>query len=182
MARARLFRMSLLSAIILLAPGNFGRTDLAAAERSPLSSADREIIGTWKLVSIYEEDDRGYELNEFEDGAIGDLIVGRGNNFSLQIFSPAARRYTPKGASCVSAAGLIDAITYFGTYSIDARNQKLTLHIDKCLFRKCDRMNSTISLNILDDTMDWISAGEPSPTGAAYSHIVWQRACCSVHH
>lgn len=182
MVCARLFRIAL-PATLLLCLGSLMRSDPAATGSSGRSSsADREIVGTWKLVSIYEEDDQGYELNEFEDGAMGQFIAGQGNNFSLQILSPSARRYTPKGPSCVPSAGLIDAITYFGTYTPDRQNQKLTLHIKNCLFRRCDGIDFTVSIKISGDTMDWISAGTASPTGAAYNHIVWRRVCCSAQH
>jgi hypothetical protein len=182
MVHAGLLRLSLLAVIVIVWSTSFGPESLAAAERNNIFSADQEIIGTWKLASIYEEDEQGYEVNQFGDGVIGEVIVGKGDNFSLQIMSPSARRYTPRSPSCVAAAGLVDAITYFGTYSIDSQTKKLTLHIENCLFRKCDGTNPTISINILDDKMEWISAGVPSATGAAYSDIVWRRACCSLHH
>lgn len=76
------------------------------------------------------------------------------------------------------SAGIIEAMTYFGTYAVNERHHKLTLHVEYCLFRSCDNTNRTAELKIVGDTMELISTVDTSPTGASYSHTVWKRSCC----
>src|SRR5262249_3850849 len=78
----------------------------------------------------------------------------------------------------MGSAGIIEAMTYFGTYAVNERNHKLTLHVQYCLFRSCDHADRTAELKILGDTMEFISTVDTSPTGASYSRTVWKRACC----
>ena len=78
----------------------------------------------------------------------------------------------------ISPTGILEAMTYFGTYDVNERSHKLTLHVLHCLFRSCDNINRTAELKIYGDTMELISAAETSPTGAFYSRTVWKRECC----
>ena len=89
------------------------------------------------------------------------------------------RRYAAKGLSSADAgpAGIAEAMTYFGTYAVNEKNYKLTLHLAYCLFRSCDNTDRTAELKIIGDTMELISAVD-TPTGASYSRTVWKRRCC----
>ena len=77
------------------------------------------------------------------------------------------------------AGGISEAMTYFGTYAVNERDHKLTLHVEYCLFRSCDNTDRTAELTIIGGTMEFISTVDASPTGASYSRIVWKRRCCT---
>ena len=63
-------------------------------------------------------------------------MADRHGNFSFQIISIDGRRYTAKGLSPagMGAAGIAEAMTYFGTYAVNKRNHKLTLHWNIAFF------------------------------------------------
>jgi hypothetical protein len=144
-------------------------------------SIGEQIVGTWWLDSIYEEDSRGEDIDQFGVAPTGLFMADRNGNFSFQIMSIDGRRYAAKGlipANNMGAAGIAEAMTYFGTYAVNERNHKLTLHVEYCLFRSCYNADRTAELKILGHTMEFISTVDTSPTGASYSRTVWKRRCC----
>ena len=143
-------------------------------------SMGEQIVGTWRLESIYEEDTRGEEISRFGVAPTGLFMADRHGNFSFQIMSIDGRRYAAKGLSSTSmgTAGIVEAMHYFGTYAVNEQNHKLTLHVEYCLFRSCDNTDRTAELKIHGDTLDLISAVDTLPTGASYSRTVWKRVCC----
>jgi hypothetical protein len=79
----------------------------------------------------------------------------------------------------MGTSGIVEAMDYFGTYAVNERNHKLTLHVEHCLFRSCDNTDRTAELKIYGgDTMEFVSTVDTSPTGATYSRTVWMRVCC----
>ena len=138
-----------------------------------------QIVGWW-LDSIYEEDSRGEDIDQFGVAPTGLFMADRNGNFSFQIMSIDGRRYAAKGLSPagMGAASIAEAVTYFGTYAVNERSHKLTLHVEYCLFRSCDNTDRTAELKILGETMEFISTVDTSPTGASYSRTVWKRRCC----
>jgi len=143
-------------------------------------SMGEQIVGTWRLDSIYEEDAGGEQIDQFGVAPTGLFMADRHGNFSFQIVSIDGRRYAAKALSPVGmgAPGIIEAMTSFGTYAVNERNHKLTLHVEYCLFRSCDHTDRTAELKILGDTMEFISTVDTLPTGASYSRTVWKRGCC----
>jgi hypothetical protein len=61
-----------------------------------------QIVGTWRLESIYEEDTTGEEINQFGVAPTGLFMADRHGNFSFQIMSIDGRRYAAKGLSSTS--------------------------------------------------------------------------------
>jgi hypothetical protein len=133
------------------------------------------VAGAWTLVSIYEEDAGGEEMNRFEDDAQGQFITDDNGNFSLQMINLGARRRSATAAYYFDPAGLVDAITYFGSYVLDTGGERLTLRVERCLFKECDLIDQTISIKINGNFMEWISLDTFSTTGAYYRQFVWRR-------
>jgi hypothetical protein len=149
---------------------------LSAVQDRPYSPKIKQpLAGTWTLVSIYEEDAGGEEVNRFEGDAKGQLIADENGNFSLQIMNLGARRYSATPAPCVDSSGLIDAMAYFGTYFLDSTGERLTLRVERCLFKECDLIDQVITSRINGNVMEWISFDAFSTTGAYYRQFVWQR-------
>ena len=143
--------------------------------------AKMQIIGTWRLVSVYQEDEGGFEIDQFGGPPAGLFIADSAGNFSFQIMSNHKRRLLfglPPAVVMLRGDGLIEAATFFGSYIVDEKTRKLTLHVAHCLFGGCDRADRTAELTFHEDTLTMVSALDSSPTGAFYSHIVWKRECC----
>lgn len=97
------------------------------------------------------------------------------SNFSFQVMNGGAAAL---GKSRLNTTGMPQATAYFWTYVLDQCDRKLTLQVLNYLLRSCDETDRTAEFRIRGDTMELISAAEPSPTGASYSHIIWKRQCC----
>jgi Lipocalin-like domain len=146
-----------------------------------VTSIKEQIAGTWRLVSIYEENAGGEDIDQFGADPTGRFMADRRGNFSFQIMSDDGRAYSANTRSTVvkvRSEGILEAMTYFGTYRVDEAKHKLTLQVTHCLFRSCDGTDRTAELKILGDTMTLTSAFESSATGAPYSHTEWKRECC----
>lgn len=149
--------------------------------QQPVTSIKEQIVGTWRLESIYEEDTGGEDIAQFGISPKGLFMADQQGNFSFQLMSANGRRYKAGSGSATgmtNAAHIIEAMTYFGSYAVAEQNHKLTLHVAYCLFRSCDRTERTAELRIHGDTMELVSAAESSPTGANYSFMIWKRECC----
>jgi hypothetical protein len=143
--------------------------------------AKKQIIGTWRLVSIYQEDDGGVEIDQFGGPPAGLFMADAEGNFSYQIMSNHKRRLLiglPPAVVMSRNDGLIEAVNYFGSYVVDETAQTLTLHIAHCLFRGCDRTDRAAELKFHENMLQMTSVLESSPTGAFYTHTVWKRECC----
>ena len=149
--------------------------------RQKLSAIETQIVGTWQLVSIYEEDDGGEDIYRFGVVPMGRFMADRQGNFSFQIMNRGGRPYAANSRVPTvetPGVGIIGAMTYFGTYAVDEKIHKLKLQIATCLFRSCDQTERTAELKFSGNTMELTSATEPSPTGATYTHMVWKKECC----
>jgi hypothetical protein len=98
-------------------------------------------------------------------------------NFSFQVMNGGAAHRLALGKSRLNTTDprTPQATAYFGTYVLDQCDRKLTLHVSNYLLHSCDETDRTAEFRIRGDTMELISAAEPSPTGASYSHIIWKR-------
>jgi hypothetical protein len=136
------------------------------------------ITGAWRLVSIYEEDESGEDIDIFGTNPQGQFIATSSGQFSFQIVSGDGRRLAARQqVVTVSEArvGLREALTYFGTYSLDERTGALNFHISYCLFRSCDGTTRKASVEFVDGKLVFTSVVEPSPTGSFYSRLIWAR-------
>jgi Lipocalin-like domain len=165
---------------VLACAGAAGSAEQAHAGR-PTASIGAQIAGTWRLESIYEEDSGGEDIAQFGPAPNGLFMADGAGNFSFQVVASGASSQAAVGKprlGMTDASGTPQATAYFGTYVLDQRDRKLTLHVSNCLLRNCGESDRTAEFKIRGDKMELISAAESSPTGASYSHIVWKRQCC----
>jgi len=153
--------------------------DSTALKHDATIPFSQQIVGTWQLASIYEEDSGGEDIDQFGIAPKGQLIVDGRGHFSLQIMSQGGRRYSSRDRPApVHVNALVEAMSYFGAYYLDPHHNKLILHASHCLFRSCDKTNRSASVKIRGNEMELVSAVELSLTGAHYSRTVWRRVCC----
>ena len=113
-------------------------------------------------------------ITQFGNRPKGLFMADWQGNFSFQVMSDDGQKIeSPDGST--PSAGILEALIYFGTYTLDEQDRELSLHVATCLFRSCNKTDRTTEITIHGDTMDLVSAIEASPTGASYSHMVWKR-------
>src|SRR5262245_33958557 len=142
------------------------------------SSMNKRIVGAWRLVDVYEENESGEDIEVFGTNPQGQFIASGGGQFSFQIVSGEGRRLAAhKHVITVTetGSGLREALTYFGTYVLDETKSTLTLKPRYCLFRSCDSTIRKTSVEFVNDNLVFTSVLGPSPTGSFYSRLVWRR-------
>jgi len=147
------------------------------AREAPVSPKE-QIVGAWRLDSIYEEDVTGVGIVQFGNRPKGLFMADWQGNFSFQVMGDDELREGQKAGSpdgSTPSPGILEAMIYFGTYTLDEQDRELSLHLATCLFRSCSKTDRTTEISIRGDTMDLVSAVKASPTGAFYSHMVWKR-------
>jgi hypothetical protein len=176
-----LSRFALKTTIIVLVTAPTGplAADPAVPALEMVRPLSRQIVGTWQLSSIYEENAGGEDIYQFGSAPIGQFITDNSGHFSLQIISQGGRRYAASNCPVVPrTGGLVEAVTYFGAYYVDRENSKLILHASHCRYRSCDKSQRIASVKIGAGEMELVSAAVPSLTDAYYSRTVWRRVCC----
>jgi hypothetical protein len=145
---------------------------------SQQSSLEERLVGTWTLVSIYDEDERAEDVEPFGSDPQGQLVLDSHGHFSFQIFGPAvkfASNDRKLGTALENGIAMQGSLAYFGTYSVDSSKVELTLHVKVCLFPNWNGTDRRASLTVNDSRLDLTSAAEPSFSGSYYSHSVWKR-------
>jgi hypothetical protein len=142
------------------------------------SSMNERIVGAWRLVDLYEENESGEDIAVFGTNPEGEFIASSSGHFSFQIVSGEGRQLgRDKQVITVreSGSGLREALAYFGTYSLDETKSTLTLQTRYCLFRSCDHTSRKTSVEIIDGYLVFTSVLGPSPTGSFYSRLRWRQ-------
>lgn len=150
---------------------------VATASRPAPALKDR-IVGAWRLVSIYEENELGEDIALFGTDPRGLFIATRDGRFSLQIVSHDGRRLAGDRQTLAVAddsSSLREALAYYGVYSLGEARGMLTLQVAYCLLRSCDgsRRNAFVAFD--GDRMTFTSVVGQTPTGSAHSFLTWER-------
>ena len=134
------------------------------------------IVGSWRLLSIYEESNAGEELTSFGVDPQGQFIATPTGHFSFQIVSRAGRRFAATSPSIAHGTGALrEALSYFGSYTLDAAQGRLTFDIAYCLYRSCDQTRRGTSVRFIGDKMEFTAAVDGTLTGSGYNFLIWER-------
>jgi len=137
-----------------------------------------QLIGTWMLESIYDEDERSMDVDPFPDDPQGVVMFDANGRFSFQIVGKAVTYESNdrwRGTALENAIAVQALLIYFGTYSVDAAARELTLDVSRCSFPNWNGTRRKASVAVKDDQLDLTSVLDPSLTGSFYSHSVWKR-------
>ncbi len=156
---------------------------LLTAGESP-SGADgtlKLLAGQWTLLSVYEEDSSGHDLDRWGTAPEGQFVADHGGDFS---FLMVGRNVTRIASTNVErACGTLKAcrtaieqkvIGYSGMLS-QSPDGTVFLHVTGELERGWKDAAILTSVRFEGDRMHFTSSLFPSPTGAFYVHLVWGR-------
>lgn len=146
---------------------------VSAASVSELQSA---IMGAHTLVSVTFVYENGTQSSPYGSNVKGEFVATK-DRFSFQImgerpkFAGSSRfAGTPEeNAAVVKATESI-----FGTYSIDAANQAIVLHMERAIFPNWDGTDRTYTLAVHGGQLEMIGPRTASPQGYFQPHILWQ--------
>jgi hypothetical protein len=159
-----------------------------ATNATPSEPPPHSVVGTWQLASIYEEDGTGEDSPMFGFNPAGLLVLDAAGHFSLQIvddlqWNKECHRANAMGPRAKAGPAML---AYFGSYVIDpdggsssadgaASLGTIQLHVDHGLHLNWEKPDRTADVTVSGDRMEFVSSIAPTPTGASYSRLVWQR-------
>jgi hypothetical protein len=149
----------------------------ATAQQSS-SSAQRQFIGTWSLVSIHYVEKDGRKIEPFGPGAKGMLFFERGGRFATQVMAANRPRFasnnrmigTPEENKAVSQG----VVAYFGTYTVDEPDHVVTLHIEQSSFPNWNGTDQQRRFAFTDDELRYTAASSTA-NPAESAELVWKR-------
>src|ERR1700758_4936545 len=120
-----------LASLVVLRAGE-ATTQQSAAPAQP------QFVGTWSLVSIHYVEKDGRKIEPFGPGAKGLLYFDAVGRFATQVMAANRPNFTSNnrmmGTAEENKAVSQSVVAYFGTYTVDAANHVLTLHIEQSSF------------------------------------------------
>ena len=140
-----------------------------------------QLLGRWMLVSIYEEDAGGEELDHWGSSAEGEFTAEANGQFSLVLASLHVVRIvrTQAERACHAVKTCRDmmdqrVLSYAGRFSINS-DGAVTFEINSALEHGWAGTTVTTSARLDGDTLHFVTASNPSPTGSFYVHLVWRK-------
>jgi len=136
-----------------------------------------QIVGTWTPVSQYVDQD-GKRLEPFGTNPKGIVIYDSNGRFVLVL----QRASLPKFVSSNRMAGSPEenkaivqgSIAYFGSYSVDEKEQKINIHYDGSTYPNWDGEDQVRLISIKGDELSIVSP--VSAVGGGSVHLMLRRA------
>jgi hypothetical protein len=147
------------------------------SEEAAAQTTAKDIVGTWKLVSITLEKD-GQKIDFYGPNPQGQLTYDPNGRVWLII----ARSDLPKFASNNRQSGTPEenkavvqgSIAYFGTYSVSETENTITTHIESSTFPNWKGIERKSIFNISGDELT--ITNPTSSIGKVSDQAVWKRA------
>ena len=150
---------------------------LLPSEEAAAQTPDKDLVGTWTLVSSTLEQD-GKKTDFYGPNPQGQMIFEPNGRFSFIV----TRSDLPKFASNNREAGTPEenktavqgSIAYFGTYSVTETGKVITFHIEGSTFPNWKGTDQRRLFKLSGDELSWTNPTASTGTGTA--HMVWMRA------
>jgi hypothetical protein len=141
----------------------------------------RSMVGHWVLLSVYEEDSSGHDLDRWGTAPEGRFIASPDGSFSFLLVGRNITRIAGSGVErmCVTLKACRNAIEqkvvgYAGKLS-EALDGTVFFNVTGELERGWKDTAVVTSVKFDGDRMHFTSALHPSPTGAFYVHLIWSK-------
>jgi Lipocalin-like domain len=152
---------------------------LGVALQTLAQSAQDQLVGTWKLGSIYIECPDGSRVDPFGANPTGILIIDGNGRISVQFIGSDLPEFasndrlngTPEENKAVEQG----ILCYFGRYSVNDVDRSLNIHIESSSFPNWKGADQKRFLVLTEDEMKWINPTSSSGPGFT-GHTVWERA------
>jgi Lipocalin-like domain len=152
---------------------------LGSALQTLAQSAQDQLAGTWRLVSIYIEGPDGSRLDPFGADPTGVLVMDGRGRISVQFIGSDLPKFASNdrlnGTPEEDKAVVQRILCYFGTYSVSDADHSLNIHIESSSFPNWKGADQKRFLALKDDEMNWINPTASSGPGFT-GHTVWKRA------
>jgi Lipocalin-like domain len=142
-------------------------------------SAQDQLVGTWKLVSMYIEGPDGSRFDPFGANPTGLLIMDRNGRISVQFIGSDLPKFASndrlEGTPEENKAVQQGILSYFGTYSASDADHSVNIHIESSSFPNLKGSDQKRFLTLTENEMKWINPTVSSGPGFT-GQTVWKRA------
>jgi lipocalin-like protein len=140
--------------------------------------ATDQFKGTWTLVSIRYVTPDGRAIEPFGPGAKG-MLVFDGKRFATQVMAANLPKFasnnrmigTPQEFETISRG----VVAYFGTYTVNAADRIVTLHIERSSFPNWEGTDQQRKFEFVGDELRYTAASTTANPAEA-AQLVWKRA------
>jgi hypothetical protein len=136
-----------------------------------------QIVGTWIPVSQYVDQD-GKRLEPFGPNPKGIVIYDSNGRFVLVLQRASLPRFASSNRMAGSAeenkAIVQGSIAYFGSYSVDEKEQKINIHYDGSTYPNWDGEDQVRLISINGNELSMVSP--VSAVGGGSVHLLLRRA------
>jgi len=160
--------------VILTVGMMFRSSDVWAKEKG--GALEKQIQGTWTLVSIYVEKD-GEKIDAFGANPRGSMIFTPNGHFSTIIMKASLPKFAAnnrvKGSTEENQAVVQGSVAYFGSYKIaSVEDQTVSLNIVGSTFPNWDGEEQKRVMTVTGDEM---KVTNPTAAIGGTSYVVWKR-------
>jgi hypothetical protein len=149
---------------------------LSGAVPADAQGVKEQLVGTWMLVSIYDEHQEGKKFEPFGANPTGILMFDGNGRFAAQLMGSGLPKLASnnrfEGTPEENKAIVQGSICYFGTYSVSEADHTLNYHIESSSFPNFNGADQKRSFTLAGDELKYTG---PTSTGGT-AHVVWKRA------
>ena len=165
-------RTTLATALLCFAVGSSASPSLAQQ-----TSLKEQLVGTWTLVSSDQVRPDGSKLKQFGANPNGINVFDANGRFFVMVASADNSKIASKDPSKTNSEedGLIvEAIAYYGTYTVNEETKVISLHLDASTFP--NQVGTDQKRTITSLTADELRYSNPAAISGVQVHQVWKRA------
>ena len=158
---------------------------LAMAVQSPLKAQNmvptlqEQVAGTWMIVSQYVEVD-GQRVDTIGPNAKGSTIFDQSGHFVSVVQAANLPKFASNnrltGTDAENTAVIHGSLAYYGTYTVNEKNNTITLHLEGSTFPNWDGVVQTRTVAISANRMNMDTKYTASSIGQGEVRLVYQRA------
>jgi len=148
-----------------------------AAGQQAERTLKEQLVGTWVLVSIYNQRQDGNKFEPFGPNPTGILMFDANGRISLQILGSRlpkiAANNRQEGTTEENKAIVQGTLCFFGTYTVSEADGSLNLHIESSSFPNWNGTDQKRFQTLTGDELKWTN---PAPASGGTAYVVWKRA------
>lgn len=125
-------------------------------------------VGSWQLIAADKLLPNGTRVSDYGAEPHGMAVFTADGHFMIDVFRNARTKFASKdrdkGTFDEYKEAQLSSSCSFGTYTVDAAANKITLHIDRSTYPNGDDTTQVREYEVEDDTLSWKVA--PRPDGS----------------
>jgi Lipocalin-like domain len=147
------------------------------SDLTPSASHDpKDLVGTWKLVSVVTEQD-GRKFDAYGPSAKGLLVFDAAGQYSIIFIAGGLPSFgsgnRSSGTADEAMAVVAGSLAHFGTYVVDEADKSFTFRVDRATFPNWDGKTNRRSFVIWGDELRFT---DPHASGGGVATTIFQRA------